>query len=102
MLAAMAECFPPGVTWTRPKGGLFLWVRLPEDLDAADLLPDAVAEKVVFLAGGAFFVDGSGRNTARFNFSHANPDLIREGIRRIGRVLHRRTGPATLANPRRF
>jgi 2-aminoadipate transaminase len=99
MLAAMAEHFPPGVTWTRPNGGLFVWVRLPEEMDAADLLPDAIAEKVVFLTGGAFFVDGSGRNTARFNFSNASPDLIREGIRRIGRVLHRRIGNATTSRP---
>jgi 2-aminoadipate transaminase len=89
MLAAMTEAFPPGVTWTRPEGGLFLWVRLPEQIDAAALLQEALPEKVVFLPGGAFFVDGSGRNTARFNFSNASPDLIREGIRRIGCVLRR-------------
>jgi 2-aminoadipate transaminase len=89
MLAAMAEWFPPEITWTRPQGGLFLWVRMPENMDAAEALQEALPEKVVFLPGGAFFVDGSGRNTARFNFSNACPDRIREGIKRIGGVLRR-------------
>ena len=89
MLAAMAEWFPPAITWTRPQGGLFLWVRMPENMDAAEALQEALPEKVVFLPGGAFFVDGSGRNTARFNFSNACPDRIREGIKRIGGVLRR-------------
>ena len=93
MLKAMAECFPPGVTWTRPKGGLFVWVRLPEHLDAADVLREALPQKVAFLVGGAFFVDGSGRNTARFNFSNADPEHIREGIGRIGAVLRRMSQP---------
>jgi 2-aminoadipate transaminase len=87
MLAAMAECFPPSVTWTRPKGGLFLWVRFPDSIDASDVLRDAIPQKVAFVVGSAFFADGSGRNTARFNFSAADPDRIREGIKRLGAVL---------------
>jgi 2-aminoadipate transaminase len=89
MLAAMTEFFPPEVSWTTPTGGLFLWVRLPETLDAADVLQEALKQRVAFLVGSAFFVDGSGRNTARFNFSNAAPARIYEGIKRIGAVLHR-------------
>ncbi len=94
MLAAMTEFFPTGVTWTRPQGGLFLWVRLPDTIDAADVLRESLKEKVAFLVGSAFFVDGSGRNTARFNFSNADPERIRTGIRRIGVVLDRMMAPA--------
>jgi 2-aminoadipate transaminase len=90
MLAAMREHFPPTVTWTRPDGGLFLWVRFPEGVDAADILREAIAERVAFVVGSAFHPDGSGRNTARFNFSNASPDMIQEGIARLGRVLHMR------------
>lgn len=89
MIAAMAEHFPPGVTWTRPQGGLFLWVRFPEEVDAADVVRETLKENVAFLVGSAFFVDDSGRNTARFNFSNASSERIRDGIRRIGAVLQR-------------
>ncbi len=89
MLAAMAEYFPPSVTWTRPRGGLFLWVRFPDSIDASDILREAIANKVAFVIGSAFFADGSGKNTARFNFSAADPDRIREGIKRLGAVLER-------------
>lgn len=89
MLEAMTEMFPPAVTWTRPNGGLFLWVRFPDNVDAADVLREAIKERVAFVVGSAFYPDGSGRNTARFNFSNSNPDLIREGIGRLATVLQR-------------
>jgi 2-aminoadipate transaminase len=89
MLAAMGEFFPPSVTWTRPKGGLFLWVRFPDSIDASDVLREALPHKVAFVIGSAFLADGSGKNTARFNFSAADPEKIREGIRRLGAVLQR-------------
>ncbi len=89
MLAAMSECFPSGVTWTRPKGGLFLWVRFPEGLDAVDVLRESIKEGVAFLAGAPFFPDRSHVNTARFNFSNSDPQKIRDGVRRIGGVLQR-------------
>ena len=89
MIAAMTEHFPSGVTWTRPQGGLFLWVRFPSGVDAAAVLRETLKADVAFLVGSAFFVDGSGQNTARFNFSNASVDRIREGIRRIGAVLQR-------------
>lgn len=91
MLAAMERCFPEEVTWTRPDGGLFLWAWLPEELDAAELLKEAVARhKVAFVPGSAFYPDGSGHNTMRLNFSNARPEMIEEGIRRLGLLLKER------------
>lgn len=90
MLNAMEEHFPPGVTWTRPQGGLFLWIRMPEHVDAEELLEAAVEEKVVFVPGGAFYPDGKeGRNCMRLNFSYAQPEMIQEGIKRLGRAMLR-------------
>lgn len=87
MLDAMTRYFPPDVTWTHPQGGLFLWARLPEWMDAADVLTKAIENNVAFVPGTAFYPDGSGRNTMRLNFSNALPEQIEEGIRRIGQVL---------------
>ena len=71
MLSAMSKAFPPGVTWTTPAGGLFIWVQMPGTIDATELLKDALAEKVAFVPGDAFHADGSGRNTMRLNFTNA-------------------------------
>ncbi|MGH8067103.1 MAG: PLP-dependent aminotransferase family protein [Candidatus Entotheonellia bacterium] len=89
MLAALRRYFPAAVHWTTPQGGLFLWVTLPELMDAAEILRAAIAENVAFVPGSAFFADGSGRNTFRLNFSNASPARIKEGIRRLGTVLER-------------
>jgi 2-aminoadipate transaminase len=87
MLTAMAKSFPPSVHWTKPQGGLFVWATMPESLQAADVLERALAEKVAFVPGSAFFADGSGGNTMRLNFTHRPPKEIAEGIARLGRVL---------------
>jgi 2-aminoadipate transaminase len=87
MLSALARHFPEGVTWTRPHGGLFLWVTLPERMDAKALLPAAVAHHVAYVPGDAFFPNGRGENTFRLNFSNATPEQIEEGIGRLGEVL---------------
>lgn len=88
MLAAMEKYFPPSVHWTAPQGGLFLWVTLPEGLDATAVLEKAIANKVAFVPGSAFYPhDNQGRNTGRFNFSNAQPEQIETGIRRLGAVL---------------
>ncbi len=83
MLKALDQYFPPEVTWTRPQGGLFLWATFPEYIDAADVLQAAVKEKVAFVPGTSFFADGTGRNTARLNFSYCNEKTIEEGIHRL-------------------
>jgi 2-aminoadipate transaminase len=90
MLAAMEEHFPEGVTWTRPQGGLFLWVRMPEALDATELLDIAVEEKVAFVPGHAFYPGGNdGHCCMRLNFSYSSPEIIEEGIGRLGRAIKR-------------
>jgi 2-aminoadipate transaminase len=90
MLRALAYHCPPGVRWTRPQGGLFLWATLPEGLDANLLLAEALKEKVAFVPGGSFHPAGGGESTLRLNFSYAKPEVIEEGIYRLGRVLARR------------
>ena len=87
MLSAMKQYFPAGVTWTQPQGGLFLWVTLPASLDSAEVLREALKEKVAFVPGASFYADGSAANTMRLNFSYAKPAIIEEGIRRLGKVI---------------
>jgi 2-aminoadipate transaminase len=87
MLKALDRYFPPEVRWMKPQGGLFLWATFPEYIDAADLLKAAVKEKVAFVPGTSFFADGTGRNTARLNFSYSDEKTIEEGIRRLGVAL---------------
>jgi 2-aminoadipate transaminase len=92
MLAALERAFPDpvaGVHWTRPQGGLFLWLTLPEHMDSGELLKEAVGHKVAFVPGAAFFPNGGGHNAMRLNFSNATEDLIEEGIARLARVVER-------------
>jgi 2-aminoadipate transaminase len=97
MLQSMAEHFPVPVDWTRPEGGLFLWSTLPAGVDAARVLQSAIEHKVAFVPGAPFFPCGGGENTMRLNFSNATPENIREGIRRLGRVLEVELGEAVYA-----
>jgi 2-aminoadipate transaminase len=95
MLQAMSEHFPPEVQWTRPMGGLFLWVRLPEYLNADDLLKRAIEERVSFVPGRAFYpAGGDGNCCMRLNFSNATPEMIVEGISRLGRAIKRQMAEA--------
>jgi 2-aminoadipate transaminase len=89
MLDAMAEFFPEEVKWFRPQGGLFLWTTTPPQLDMVDLFKVAVAEKVAYVPGDPFYpgADPEGRRHMRLNFSFAKPEVIVEGIRRLGNVL---------------
>ncbi|MEP2531092.1 PLP-dependent aminotransferase family protein [Shimia sp.] len=88
MLGALGRHMPEGVEWTRPDGGMFVWVTLPKGLNGADLLAEALrTEQVAFVPGAAFFPDGSGTNTLRLNFSSPDVDQIEEGMRRLGKVL---------------
>lgn len=92
MTSTMEEHFPKGVTWTRPEGGLFMWVRTPEHINCMELLEKAVENKVAFVPGTVFYPDETGHNTLRLNFSNAQPDKIVEGIKRLGRVLQEAIG----------
>ncbi len=86
MLEALGEHMPPAATWTRPQGGLFLWVTLPEGIDTTDLLAKALTRNVAFVPGRAAYLDGRGAQSMRLNFSGVGEDDIREGVRRIGLV----------------
>jgi 2-aminoadipate transaminase len=86
MLKAMEEYFPKGIKWTKPEGGLFLWVILPENTSATKLLDKAIEAKVAYVPGGPFFANGGNENTLRLNFSNAKPEMITEGIKRLGKV----------------
>jgi 2-aminoadipate transaminase len=89
MLAALAREMPPGTTWTRPQGGLFLWVELPEGLDSREVLKLAIAAKVAYVPGAPFHATGGGERTLRLNFSYCPPPVIEEGIRRLGDAVAR-------------
>jgi 2-aminoadipate transaminase len=87
MLDALAEHFPAEATWTRPEGGLFLWATLPAYIDTTDLLARALRDHVAFVPGRAAYLDGRGGSEMRLNFSGVDDDDIREGVRRIGKVV---------------
>lgn len=85
MLEVLDAYMPERVSWSKPEGGLFVWVTLPKEMDASDLLKKAVSEaKVAFVPGHAFFGDGSGRNTMRLSFSLPDVESIEAGIKRLG------------------
>jgi 2-aminoadipate transaminase len=87
MLDALAEHLPREATWTRPRGGLFVWARLPDYIDTTDLLARALRDEVAFVPGRAAYLDGRGGSEMRLNFSGVTEDEIREGVRRIGKVV---------------
>ena len=87
MLAGLAEHMPAGSTWTVPNGGFFVWVTLPEGLDSQAMLPRAVAARVAFTPGTAFYADGLGSRNMRLSFCFPTPERILEGTRRLGEVI---------------
>lgn len=87
MLAALEGAMPAGTRWTRPAGGMFLWLTLPEGVSSEALLERALEAKVAFVPGRSFHAGGGGANTMRLNFSHSSPAQIAEGVRRLGAAL---------------
>jgi 2-aminoadipate transaminase len=88
MLEALQRYFPPEATWTRPEGGLFVWATLPSYIDTSDLLAKALRENVAFVPGqAAYAAEGRGASSMRLNFSGSGEEEIREGVRRIGKVV---------------
>ncbi len=87
MLTALMRYMPDGVFWTKPKGGFYIWVTLPEGMDAVALLPKALEKNVAYVIGMAFHADKSGRNTFRISFCHETEEIIEEGIRRLGEAI---------------
>jgi 2-aminoadipate transaminase len=87
MLAALDEFFPAGVSWTKPEGGMFIWVTLPDHIDSMELLDAAVAQHVAFMPGRPFYANAPATNTLRLSFVTVPPEKIREGIARLGRLV---------------
>ncbi|MBN2591112.1 MAG: PLP-dependent aminotransferase family protein [Sedimentisphaerales bacterium] len=89
MITAIDENFPSEVIFTKPEGGMFLWVTLPEQLSALELFKLAVKENVAFVPGTPFYVDNGGKNNMRLNFSNADENTIKEGIKRLGLIIRK-------------
>lgn len=87
MVEMIGKYFPKEVTITEPEGGMFLWATLPESISSMDLFDIAIKEKVAFVPGRPFYVDGSGENTLRLNFSNSDEARIEEGIARLGKAI---------------
>ncbi|MBT1004415.1 PLP-dependent aminotransferase family protein [Paenarthrobacter sp. DKR-5] len=87
MLAALEDEMPAGVQWTRPEGGFFVWLTLPEHVDTYPLLHEGIDAGVVFVPGAAFTTQSGHSNTLRLAFSSATPENIREGVRRLAPVI---------------
>jgi len=97
MLAALEEFMPrvPGLSWVVPQGGMFLWITLPEGMDADEMFKDAIERNVAYVVGSAFHPAGGGHNTMRLNFSYPSEEEIRQGIKRLaGLVRSRQRGAA--------
>ncbi len=86
MIEEMKKEFPPEIKYTNPQGGLFLWVELPENLDSKEIAEKALAKKVAYVPGQAFYPSGSKKNALRMNYSNMPEDRIIEGIKRLGEV----------------
>ncbi len=87
LLDSLADLMPPGMTWTRPDGGLFVWATLPDGLDSKAMMPRAIAARVAYVPGTGFYADGTGQKHLRLNFSFPPPERIREGVRRLAGVI---------------
>jgi DNA-binding transcriptional MocR family regulator len=87
MLAALAQHLPAGCTWTRPAGGFYVWLTVPEGLDTKAMLPRAVTQRVAYVPGTAFYADGLGSRQMRLSFCYPTSERIVEGVRRLAAVL---------------
>lgn len=87
MIKAIEEYFPPEVKYTRPNGGYFVWLTLPEYINADEMFWKAIESKVAYVVGSAFHVEGRGKNTIRLSFSQISESAIIEGIKRLGKVI---------------
>src|SRR6266699_3259586 len=87
MLEALDEEFPAGVRWTRPRGGFYVWADLGPQLDTRAMLAKAIAARVAYVPGGAFYADGQGASFLRLSYCFPSPERIREGVRRLAGVI---------------
>ena len=87
MLETLAKYMPKNVSWTRPEGGLFLWLTLPKHMNATDLLPKAIENKVAYVAGVDFYPQANVFNDMRLNFSYSSKEQIVEGLKRLAQTI---------------
>jgi 2-aminoadipate transaminase len=87
MLEGMAEVMPASAAWSRPSGGFYIWLTLPDGLNAKAMLPRAVTSRVAYVPGTAFFADGFGSRSMRLSYCYPPPERIREGVQRLGAVI---------------
>ncbi len=90
MLDALQEFFPSGASWTRPQGGMFIWVTLPQHINSMELLEAAVAQNVAFVPGAPFYANTPAPNTLRLSFVTVPPEQIRVGVEKLGRLIAQR------------
>ena len=107
MLEELARQMPDDVTWTEPKGGFFVWLTLPDGIDAQAMLPRGVNARVAYVPGAAFYVDGQGTNNIRLSYCFPTAERIREGVRRLGKVIRsevdmQQVFGTTTTHPHRF
>jgi 2-aminoadipate transaminase len=86
-LTALAGMMPAGCSWTRPAGGFYVWLQLPDGVNAKVMLPRAISARVAYVPGTGFYADGSGAQFARLCYAFPTPDRVREGVRRLASVL---------------
>ena len=86
-MEAIKKHFPNGYVCYKPKGGMFAWVTLPEEIDTEIMFLDAIKQKVAYVHGKAFHVNGGGKSAMRLNFSYSTNEQINEGIKRLGKVI---------------
>ncbi|WP_368407017.1 PLP-dependent aminotransferase family protein [Actinomadura sp. NAK00032] len=89
MLESLDQWMPEGCTWTRPAGGFFVWLTLPEGLDSKAMAPRAIAERVAYVPGTGFYADGDGHRHLRLSYCFPEPHRIREGVRRLATVVEK-------------
>ncbi|MFE9688067.1 PLP-dependent aminotransferase family protein [Streptomyces sp. NPDC006285] len=87
MLSALERYLPPGCTWTKPDGGFYVWVTVPEGVDTKAMLPRAVAAQVAYASGTGFYTNGFGSRQMRLSYCYPTPERIREGVRRLAVVV---------------
>ncbi|NOQ20397.1 MAG: aminotransferase class I/II-fold pyridoxal phosphate-dependent enzyme, partial [Desulfobacterales bacterium] len=90
MLEQLETHFPAEVQWNRPAGGFFIFVKLPDAMDASELLTDAVKHNVAFVAGAPFFIDQSGKNTFRLSYSQSSEAVIEAAVAELGKLIKKR------------
>lgn len=96
MLSCIKEFFPKNITYSMPEGGLFIWVELPESVDSRELFAECLANNVAFVPGSPFFPNGTKNNALRLNYSNMPKEKIKEGMKRMGEVLHRELEKETI------